>query len=61
MCMRRHMPRDSTDLKEQWLSTNTPTEENGGTGWLTVKYADGTSKNNPNKRFCTKGAHTVYR
>lgn len=34
---------DGTDLKEQWLSTNTPTEANGGTG-CTVKYADGTSK-----------------
>ena len=49
---------DGTDLKEQWLSTNTPTEENGGTG-CTVKYADGTSKNNPNKTLYAQGAHSV--
>ena len=47
-----------TDLKEQWLSTNTPTEENGGTG-CTVKYADGTSKNNTNKTLYAQGAHSV--
>ena len=49
---------DGTDLKEQWLSTNTPTEENGGTG-CTVKYADGTSKNNTNKTLYAQGAHSV--
>ena len=49
---------DGTDLKEQWLSTNTPTEENGGKG-CTVKYADGTSKNNPNKTLYAQGAHSV--
>ena len=49
---------DGTDLKEQWLSTNTPTEENGGTG-CTVKYADGTSKNNSNKTLYAQGAHSV--
>ena len=49
---------DGTDLKEQWLSTNTSTEENGGTG-CTVKYADGTSKNNPNKTLYAQGAHSV--
>ena len=49
---------DGTDLKEQWLSTNTPTEANGGTG-CTVKYADGTSKNNPNKTLYAQGAHSV--
>ena len=49
---------DGTDLKEQWLSTNTPTKENGGTG-CTVKYADGTSKNNPNKTLYAQGAHSV--
>ena len=42
---------DGTDLKEQWLSTNTPTEENGGTG-CTVKYADGTT-------LYAQGAHSV--
>ena len=49
---------DGTDLKEQWLSTNTPTEANGGTG-CTVKYADGTSKNNTNKTLYAQGAHSV--
>lgn len=49
---------DGTDLKEQWLSTNTPTEKNGGTG-CTVKYADGTSKNNTNKTLYAQGAHSV--
>ena len=49
---------DGTDLKEQWLSTNTPTEEDGGTG-CTVKYADGTSKNNPDKTLYAQGAHSV--
>ena len=49
---------DGTDLKEQWLSTNTPTKENGGKG-CTVKYADGTSKNNPNKTLYAQGAHSV--
>ena len=49
---------DGTDLKEQWLSTNTPTEENGSTG-CTVKYADGTSKNNTNKTLYAQGAHSV--
>lgn len=49
---------DGIDLKEQWLSTNTPTEENGGTG-CTVKYADGTSKNNTNKTLYAQGAHSV--
>lgn len=49
---------DGTDLKEQWLSTNTPTEENGGTGCI-VKYADGTSKNNTNKTLYAQGAHSV--
>ena len=49
---------DGTGLKEQWLSTNTPTEENGGTG-CTVKYADGTSKNNTNKTLYAQGAHSV--
>ena len=49
---------DGIDLKEQWLSTNTPTEANGGTG-CTVKYADGTSKNNTNKTLYAQGAHSV--
>ena len=49
---------DGTDLKEKWLSTNTPTEANGGTG-CTVKYADGTSKNNTNKTLYAQGAHSV--
>ena len=49
---------DGTNLKEQWLSTNTPTEEDGGTG-CTVKYADGTSKNNPDKTLYAQGAHSV--
>ena len=49
---------DGTDLKEQWLSTNTPTEANGGTG-CTVKYEDGTSKNNTNKTLYAQGAHSV--
>ena len=49
---------DGTDLKEQWLSTNTPTEANGGTG-CTVKYADGISKNNTNKTLYAQGAHSV--
>lgn len=49
---------DGTDLKEQWLSTNTPTEANGGTG-CTVKYADDTSKNNTNKTLYAQGAHSV--
>ena len=38
--------------------TNTPTEKNGGTG-CTVKYADGTSKNNTNKTLYAQGAHSV--
>ena len=44
---------DGTDLKEQWLSTNTPTEENSGTG-CTVKYADGTSKIIQTNALCTR-------
>lgn len=50
---------DGTDLKEQWLSTNTPTEKNGGTG-CTVKYADGTSKNNTNKTLYAQGAQGAH-
>ena len=49
---------DGTDLKEQWLSTNTPTEANGGTG-CTVKYADGTSKFNRYNSLYAQGAHSV--
>ncbi len=48
---------DGTNLKEQWLSSNTPI--NGSTGGCTVKYADGTTKHQADKTLYGQGAHSV--
>lgn len=48
---------DGTNLKEQWLSSNTPI--NGSTGGCTVKYADGTTKRQADKTLYGQGSHSV--
>ncbi len=49
---------DGENLTEQWLSSNDPVSANGGTG-CTVKYADGTTKNDPTKTLYGQGAHSL--
>lgn len=49
---------DGTNLTQQWLSSNEPVGTSSSSG-CTVKYADGTTKNDKNKTLYGQGAHSL--
>lgn len=49
---------DGTNLTQQWLSSNEPVGTSSSSG-CTVKYADGTTKNDKTKTLYGQGAHSL--